>query len=358
MRLSNLTVQNIRRISKAQLEPDLGTNLICGANGSGKTSLLESIYYLSAARSFRTAKVTNVITHGEEALLVSGSLVDTLGSSHQIGVEKNRSYTRIKINGQAQNVASAMARLVPILTFNSESYALLDGGPANRRALLDRLLFHVEPSYLATLKQYFRALKQRNTLLRNRASKQQFGSWNELLATAAKLIDDWRADCVAKINQNLADSEIADNFESLVFEYRRGWLADGDYVQLLADNWQKDSESLNTSIGPHRAELRLKVGSKPAKTIVSRGQGKLIISAIVGAQARYLRELTNETPILLVDDLASELDREARSLALSSLLATGSQLFLTAIESTDLPPNAVGSARMFHVEQGVVRDER
>jgi DNA replication and repair protein RecF len=140
----------------------------------------------------------------------------------------------------------------------------------------------------------------------------------------------------------------------LQLEYYRGWHRDIEFEKFLTDNWLRDSDAGTTTAGPHRAELRFKVNEKLAKTTVSRGQGKLIIAAIVGAQARYLCDHGAERPILLVDDLASELDRNARKMAVDSLMDTKSQIFFTAIEATDLPNDLTDIAKMFHVEQGKI----
>ena len=354
MQLISLSVQHVRRICAAQIYPSSEINLICGLNGSGKTSLLESIHYLATARSFRTTRVSDVISHGQDALVVSGELRDAIGDKTRVGVEKTRSTTRLKINDEAVTIASKIARLIPILTFNTESYLLLDGGPANRRALLDRLLFHVEQGYLEVLKVYYRGLKQRNSLLRSRAGREQVSSWDHQLTPAAAKIDRWRTDCVATINTYLDSSELSEAIGPLRLEYYRGWHHDHEYNALLIANWLKDRDGGVTALGPHRAELRIKVGDKLAKTVVSRGQGKLIIAAIVCAQAKYLRDHGRKAPILLIDDLASELDRSARSLAAATLLDTKAQTFFTAIEVSELPEGVRDSARMFHVEQGRV----
>ena len=354
MQLTALSVQHVRRISGAQIHPSNETNLISGENGSGKTSLLESIHYLATARSFRTTRASNVISHGQPALVVSGELQDATGQVNRVGVEKTRGTTRVKLNGELVTIASKIARLVPVLTFNTESYLLLDGGPANRRALVDRLLFHVEHEYLDVLKNYYRGLKQRNALLRSRASREQVGLWDRQLAPIVEKLDRWRSECVATINRYLGDSELADACGLLCLEYHRGWNADHEYEALLGENFRKDNDAGVTMSGPHRAELCIKVGEKLAKAVVSRGQGKLIIAAIVCAQAKYLRDYGQEAPILLIDDLASELDRAARSLAAKTLLNTKAQAFFTAIETADLPREVRDTARLFHVEQGRV----
>ncbi len=354
MQLTALSVQHVRRIREAQIYPSNETNLISGRNGSGKTSLLECIHYLATARSFRTTRASNVISHGQLALVVSGELTDAAGQANRVGVEKTRNTTRLKLNGEVVTIASKIARMVPVLTFNTESYLLLDGGPANRRALLDRLLFHVEHEYLDVLKAYHRGLKQRNSLLRSRASREQVSLWDHQLSPIAAKIDRWRSDCVAALNNYLGQSELIDACGSLRLEYHRGWHPDQEFETLLGVNFSKDQDAGVTAIGPHRAELRIKIEDKLAKTIVSRGQGKLIIAAIVCAQAKYLSDRGQEDPILLIDDLASELDPTARSLAANTLLGTKAQIFFTAIETTDLPCEVRDSARLFHVEQGRV----
>jgi DNA replication and repair protein RecF len=288
---------------------------------------------------------------------VSGELKDTDGNSNRVGVEKTTKSTRLRLNGEAVTVASKIAKLVPILTFNTDSYLLLDGGPANRRALLDRSLFHVEHHYLPVLKQYYRGLKQRNSLLRARARREQAEVWDHQIESCAERLDVWRRACIDHINRHVADSAINAVVGDIHLDYRRGWPAEVGIAATLAENWSRDRETGTTTVGPHRAELRIKVGEKLAKTVVSRGQGKLIIAALVGAQARYLREHAHETPILLVDDLASELDTAARDLAIEALLDTQAQIFFTAIDPSDLPGSLCRKTRMFHVEHGVVRSQ-
>jgi len=354
MQLTALSVQHVRRICAAKIYPSKEVNLISGQNGSGKTSFLESIHYLATARSFRTTRTSDVISHGKNALVVIGELQGATGQSYRVGIEKTRKTTRLKLNGEVVRVSSKIARLVPVLTFNTESHLLLNGGPANRRALLDRLLFHVEPRYLEVLKGYYRALKQRNSLLRTKASRTQVRLWDAQLAPIAAELDGWRAECISTINRYLEEPEVADACGSLRLGYHRGWHPDQEYDELLSATFPRDSDIGLTTNGPHRAEIRIFVDEKLAKTIVSRGQGKLIIAAIISAQAHYLRDSGQEEPILLIDDLSSELDRTGRNLAAKMLLSTKAQTFFTAIDALDLPLEVRASATLFHVEHGQI----
>jgi DNA replication and repair protein RecF len=352
VQLTALSVQKVRKVRNLKIYPSTSVNCICGPNGSGKTSLLEAIHLLATARSFRTTKVRDVITHGEQSLLVNGEFIDSSGQLNRIGVEKTFDQTRLRLNGDPVVVASRLARVVPVLNFNSESFLLLSGGPSIRRSLVDRLMFHVEHQYLDTLKRYYRALKQRNMLLRARRAAREITAWDEQMAPEVTQLDLWRRNCVAAINAYLSVSPVSELIGKLQLEYYRGWNRDTDFSVVLSMNLNRDRESGTTTLGPHRAELRVKVDEKMAKTVVSRGQGKLIIAAIVGAQAKYLSENSSEKPILLIDDLAAELDRNARLIAVDSLLGTDSQIFFTAIDFKDLPNNILESAKVFHVEQG------
>ena len=357
MHLTSLSVRHVRKLKAASIVPSQSTNLISGENGSGKTSLLESIHYLATARSFRTNRAREVISHGEESLLVSGEFTDVTGSNNRIGVKKTSNETKLRLNGESIMVASQIARMIPILNFNTESFLLLDGGPSNRRSLLDRLLFHVEHEYLDSLKRYFRMLRQRNSLLRNSAANKQITAWHLPMIAEVEKLDKWRAACISQINRYLKAMPIFERIGELELEYSRGWPATMQYADSLTDNLFRDKEAGTTSSGPHRAELRFKVGGKLAKATVSRGQGKLIIAAVVGAQAKYLAEKGKERPIMLVDDLAAELDRSARRVAVETLLGTQSQIFFTAIDATDLPSELSDKAKMFHVEQGEITPE-
>jgi DNA replication and repair protein RecF len=352
VQLTALSVRRVRKVRDLNIHTSIELNCIVGPNGSGKTSLLEAIHFLATARSFRTTKVREVITHGEQSLLVNGEFIDSSGRLNRVGVEKTFDQTRLRLNGDAVVVASRLAKLLPVLNFNSESFSLLSGGPSIRRSLLDRLMFHVEHEYLDTLKRYYRALKQRNMSLRQRSAARQITVWDEQLTAEAVLLDRSRRNCVAAVNEYLLVSPVCKLIGSVQLEYYRGWNRDKDFPTILSTNLNRDRETGTTTVGPHRAELRVKVDEKMAKTVVSRGQGKLIIAAIVGAQARYLSENSIEKPILLIDDLAAELDRNARLVAVDSLLGTDSQIFFTAIDLNDLPDNILESAKMFHVEQG------
>lgn len=357
MLLESIRIQNVRRIAAAEFQPDSGINVISGPNGSGKTSLLEAIHLLGTTRSFRTHRAEDVISHGAKYLLVSGSVrtADTM-SRHRLGIEKGRSATRIRIDGAAAKSASSLATLLPMLVVNAEAFALLDGSPVSRRALLDRTLFHVERDYLDKFKRFHRALKQRNELLRRRSPAAGTQFWNHELGAHAEAIDSARAACIAGLNAWLETLPINELLGAVNLDYRRGWKADASLADLLERNWERDRAIGSTSIGVHRAEIRVLVNGRSAAHSVSRGQGKLLIAALMTAHASYIDERSGAPPALLVDDVAAELDNTLRHTAVRMLLGTKAQIFFTAIEVDALSAAlADRTSAAFHVEQGVVK---
>ena len=354
MRFDSISINNFRKIKQTQLNRIAETNLICGPNGSGKTTVLEAIHMLSMARSFRTFRTVEIITHGEDSLLVTARLASADGRVFTLGVQKGADRTQIKINGEAVNTASQLSRLVPVVLLNAESHVLLDGGPANRRALIDRTLFHVEQSYLMVWKAYYHALKQRNALLRMKAPSVNGSYWNREIGKYARMLDAARASCIEALNNKLRQSKVSSLFGVVNLDYRRGW-GEGDLSDKLDGTWGKDIALGTTNIGPHRAEVRVMIGSELAAPNISRGQGKLVLVAILATQASFIFERCGKKPVMLIDDLASELDDGMRYVAVRSLLAVEGQIFFTAVDERFLPELERLHRQMFHVEHGGVR---
>lgn len=355
MILESVKIHNVRKVVNAELLPGAGVNVIGGPNGSGKTSLLEAIYLLSNGRSFRTNKVQDIITEGRRSLMVFGLSKDqTEERLTALGVEKDFTHTRIKVNGEVIRTASSLARALPTLVLNAESFSLLEGMPASRRALLDRTLFHVEPSYLGLLKQYHRALKHRNELLRANGNRGAALFWHGQLNLAGEQIDSKRLECVGKLNSLLESSPISDCIGQLKLDYRRGWRAGVNLGESLEASWERDKLYGNASVGPHRAEMKVVVNEKSAVRSASRGQTKAILAAIIAAQTTYISSCSINTPILLVDDLPAELDSHLKSIATSILVDTQAQIFFTTIDHESLATNIKTPMTLFHVKQGKV----
>jgi DNA replication and repair protein RecF len=350
MHLAHVEMANVRCIAQACLELHPQLNLICGPNGSGKTSFLEAIHLLALGRSFRTRHTAELVRHGETHLTIAARMISDEGISTPIGVKRAGSSLAIHYGGQPIQVASILARKVPLVVFGPDSHVLLGGGPRERRRLLDRTLFHVKQSYLGDWTRYHRALRQRNVLLRKGARREECRPWESDMAVSAHALDTARSSCVTELAALLESLADALGLEGLTITYDAGWDSASPLDDEFDRRWTHDRTTGMTNAGPHRADLRIQLGGRDASRTASRGQAKLLLAALVLAQAALIRQKSGLAPILLVDDLAAELDNQAKQKFIQQLSSSGSQLLITAADPSALP--TLPDAAMFHVKHG------
>ena len=351
MYLETTSICNVRKIINADLELAPISNVIVGANGSGKTTFLEALYLLSGGRSFRTARAKEIIHHNADKLTVTGNL-KAGDKTLFLGIEKTKSSTRLRLNNENVSSASIVVRQTPMLVLNTESFRLLEGGPSNRRDLIDRLLFHVEPDYLGKLRKFYQVLKQRNACLRKGLSEKEITLWNEPLCEAGLIIDELRAQQVESLNDALVATGIEKNIGALKIIYERGWKKELALEEAVKGSLGRDKILGTTSNGPHRAELKIVVEDRAAKSSLSRGQIKLVVTALIVAMSHSISHIAGRAPILLVDDLSSELDNATKSKSIQLLMGLKTQAFFTAIEYNLLEELSDFNPAVFHVEQG------
>jgi DNA replication and repair protein RecF len=356
MRLTKLEIQNFRNIENSQLIPVQGVNLIVGDNASGKTSLLEAIYYLSHVRSFRTQHVTDLIRRQNPYLQLVANIETAEQQVIPLGIRRSKNKSQIRVKQQPIKRVSDIAAQFPVLAIHPDSYKLITGSASVRRQYLDWGVFHVEHGFFKAWQRFKKALSQRNASLK---SKQKFDIcqlWNTEIHNTAHYIDKLRQQYFDKLRPyfiELTKKFFGDNVVEI--EYNRGWSADSDLLELLEENLQKERMRGYTQYGPHRAEIVIKVNGQSAQTCISRGQQKLLVALMRLAQAMQFTEATNKTCVLLYDDLAAELDANHRILILSVLSKMNIQLFLTAIEPQQIDLSAWEIKKMFHVEHGKLK---
>lgn len=348
-RFSLLTLVNLRCFENLRYEAEPGINLICGPNGSGKTTVLEALAICSLGRSFLTNRTTDLVKGGSAGLVVKAVLSKSeaegrFGSS-AVTVKRSATQTEIALDGVPVVSASTLARSVPLLVFNSRAPDLLVESSANRRALIDRTLFHVKQDYIDYWKQYRHALQQRNELVRKR-SRGQSAFWNHQLGMAALEIHQARTEIISVINTAVA-AELGNEF---AFDYHPGFSPDISYEEQLDSAWDRDLVNGYTFTGPHRADFTLKSSGRPIGKRLSRGQSKNAVCVVLAALSAYIRGVTGFPPVMLVDDLAAELDDEKRGNTVRLLTSTGGQCFFTAIRPADLPEISNTVSHVFHVE--------
>ena len=330
MSLSRLQVTDFRCLHSAELQPDPHFTLISGPNASGKTSLLEAIYLLGRGRSFRTRRLEHLIRHGAERFVVFGE-VDTLTRRVPMGVEGSRKGIRAQIDGDKPRSLAELALCLPVQIIDPEVHHLIDEGPSRRRRFLDWGVFHVEQSFVGHWQRYQQVLKQRNAALKARQPKAVVSVWDSDLVRSGELLGAARERYVSLlspsaevIGRNLLGMELS-------LSYRNGWLKGQSMAEALQQSWGHDLEMGATQVGPHRAELGIRLGGAPVKDRVSRGQQKLLAAALLIAQIKLFPEGSPVQPTLLLDDPAAELDDERLASLIREVSSQSVQLIVTTL---------------------------
>lgn len=358
MRLTQLQIKNFRNIDDAHLIPTNGVNLIVGDNASGKTSLLEAIYYLSHIRSFRTSVISDLICRQSSYLQLVAEIQTQENNTIPLGIRRGRHKCEIRANKKPVKRVSDIAAQFPVLAIHPDSYRLITGGPEQRRQFLDWGVFHVEHGFFQSWQRYRKALAQRNAALKSRQKFDVCQSWNQEISQSAHYIDQLRKQYFVKLTPYL--EQLMQQFfveDTVEIQYRRGWPSEKNLSELLEENLQKERLKGFTYYGPHRAEISIKVNGQSAQTCISRGQQKTLVALMRLAQASQFTESTATPCTLLYDDLAAELDANHRELILSVLSAMDIQLFLTAIEADQINLNDWQDKKVFHVEHGDIRHQ-
>lgn len=353
MAVALLRGENIRLYRNLQIEPHPNLNLIVGDNAAGKTTLLEALFVASRGRSFRAQNLSELC--GSQGPSWS-SFVEHSGGGGQtrIGIGWTREGVEMRLNEVKDARVSDVVRAAPLQLIDPLAHRLLDDGPAYRRSFVDWGVFHVEHQFLGVWRRYQRALKQRNKALRDELGDKAVEAWNEELVSSGESLTRMREAHVEAVGRSFEvwSKRLLGEVEVSV-EWHRGWSAQEEsYREVLERNLGQHQKLGMTVQGPHRAELKITLGDARAKGRVSRGQQKMLIAAMVLAQAELLIGEGVTSPILLLDDFASELAPEFQARLAEALIAYRGQKFVTAFEV----PAAFGTseAAMFHVEQGTV----
>lgn len=345
--IDRLSLKQFRNLSFDELSFSKGINLIQGANGSGKTSLLEAIYHLSAGHSFRTTLLADIITHGHDFFVVRARFHN--GETRAIQKTKT-GQIKVKQNHTLLNSTSVLAKDLPILLIYQSIFQIIDAGPNERRRLLDWGLFHVEHDYFNIWKQYKTALSHRNALLKAHASQKECDPWTQQLIKLGCSLTRMRESYLEGISPLFATCLSQLTELTIGLQYQNGYLgltSAPEILSLYEKSFDKDRQYGYTQYGPHKADLLIKHEQYKARKSLSRGQQKLILMALKIAQSQYL----NHSCIYLLDDISAEIDKDNLEKMVSLILGLKGQVFMTElVQAHSILQQSCD--KMFHVKHG------
>lgn len=359
MRLQRLLVKDFRNYHTAELHFEKGLNLLYGDNGAGKTNLLEAVFLFAAGKSHRTGRDTELIRDGAPFASLHLDFEAEGRSQNMDIVIASDKRKRLKVNGiSLMKMGELMGHLNAVL-FSPEDLSLIKGGPSGRRRFMDIALCQAHPGYYFHLQQFLKVLEQRNALLKRMDAKDKDGLliWDEQLSTHGAYLWEAREAFVKEISPMASRYYGRIGKERFSVTYEPLFPLHGktreeikkEYEKTLLKTHEKDMEYRMTTTGPHRDELLWCIGEKPARTFASQGQQRTAALSLRLAESEWMGKVTGEAPILLLDDILSELDAERRKKLVEDL--GDKQVILTC---TDLPDFTVNkaSAGIFYVEGG------
>jgi DNA replication and repair protein RecF len=352
--LASLRLTDFRGFESARLALSPVANVLAGGNAAGKTSLLEAVFLLGRGQSFRSGRLDNLIRHGGASLTAFAELRPG-ATAARVGIEVARGQgTTCRVDGSAAT-RSELAAALPVQLLDPVSQELVRGPPEERRRFLDWGVFHVEHGFLDAWQRYRRALDQRNAALRA-GDWDSVTAWDEPLAAAGATVDQLRRRAVGQLLPGIARLSESLLGQPAEVDYHPGWPEGAGLREALAESVGRDRQLAGTQVGPHRADLKLRLGGRMARQTASRGQEKLLAAALSLSQVEQVAARLDRPVILLVDEPAADLDRAHLGRLLAALTAAPAQLFITTLDGTqlDLPIEAT----MFHVEHGLVQAAR
>ena len=361
MTLTRLILHNYRNIPTAEISPEPGFNIFCGDNAQGKTNTLESIYLLSHYKSFRRGRNNELIGEADNHSRIQGYFYNNNLTENVCltiaGDQKN-----LKINGKRPQHSNEMFGRFPSVLFAPEEVSITKGYPAGRRSLLDRALCHTQPSFLDLARAYQRCLRQRNTLLKEGVAPDILCPWTEELIVAGAKVRLARRQYLNRLlpllreayREICADREIAD----LVYPINYDNLTDlkDDLRRNLEREEGREKKYGMTMAGPHRDDPVFMVDNRVLGLYGSQGQQRSFILAFKTAQILDLENETGSVPLLLLDDMTSELDRKRLDFFFRFLHERKGQVFITCTELSPLQNAGFNNMRAFRVQEGILCD--
>lgn len=359
MRLCTVAVADFRNIRCSSIEPGHHFNLLYGFNGQGKTNILEAIYLLGSPRSFRTSRLPELVKHGQPQAQIQGR-VESGGIENVLRLVVEPAGRKVEIDGKAVHKASELHGKLNSVVFSPDDTGMVRTGPEARRRYLDRAVYMGDIGYLHCWHAYQRTLKQRNQLLKN-ADKTGLDVWTEKLAESGAEVIERRLKFVAALDGKLQKyyATISGDRETSRLSYRPDGVASSErhtiqdeLLELFKRHQRSDERYGTTTAGPHRDDLTFMLDERPLKAFGSQGQQKSFVLALKMAEMDNLEDTFGEAPLLLLDDMSSELDASRNQNLMEFLTTREIQVFITTTERSPALLATVPHCAVFRVEDG------
>ncbi|KJV36499.1 DNA replication/repair protein RecF [Luteibacter yeojuensis] len=355
MKFESLRIAGLRCLDGVAITPAPGISVFVGANGAGKTSVLEAAYLLSHGRSFRAGSRDVLLKRGATSLSVFAEVRAGDDRARRLGLGRESGRWQARVDGDAVSLGSLVQECA-VVCFEPGSHDLIAGASDERRRFLDWGLFHVEHGFVNQWRRYQRALKQRNALLRTGAPLDGglMDPWESELALSGEALSGYRKSYLDRLVPHIQGfmGNVLPELGAFSLRYKAGWDEAMDLAATLHERRGRDLGRGHTTAGPHRADFSIAFEHAPLREHLSRGQEKLCALACLLGQASLHAALRGEWPVVCLDDLASELDRTHQEWVVAQLLGRDVQVLVTGTEVphalTDQP------VTVFHVEQGGV----
>lgn len=361
MFVSRVKVYKFRNLADQQVELSPGAVFITGLNGNGKTNLLEAIYLLTGSRSFRTNSSAELARFGDRECSIFGTVTHKSGTE-ELGLIFTPGERAAQLNGNPLPSITELLGRLRAVAFSPADLQLVKGAPAGRRKFLDRHMVDLQPGYLATLMAYQRALASKSALLKQQGtSYPQLLPWNEVLAEhGGKIVDNRRnfiqslSDKAASFHHEYAptDGDLELSLDSDLV--REGSSSTEVILEQLERASQREIALRSPLVGPHRDDLKISIGGVDCRAYASQGQTRSVVLSMKLGVIELIESLTGEAPVVLLDDVDSELDAGRSERLFTALLSKPRQIIVTGTAAPSEKFAQVPNLQVLRVERGVV----
>ena len=365
MHIKNIKLSGFRNLEEQSVDLHGGLNLLIGENGQGKTNFLEAIYLLATLRSFRSTSIKEVIRFGEDHAEVLGRL-EVGETPVELRIQLRGVSRRLWVGQRSLRAARDFLGQLKVVAFTPDDLAMIKGGPALRRKFMDRAVFLFDQKHLDRIRDFNQALKSRNRLLkdaqREGLNEEVLDSFSQAMAVSGAEISESRKEVLERISRHAEEmvSGVIPGAGNVSISFEPGWslggeISSGELLRQLRENLKADLRRGQTGLGPQQDDFDVELGGSSARKFASQGQQRIMAIAMLLAVVSEVIACGGERPVILLDDVSSELDAVRRKMLFDRVGELGGQVLITTTDEgmvAELPEEEV---KRFHVEQGRVK---